>query len=55
MGLRTTKDEYARKSRAEHENIFALLEVRDAVKAAEAMRDHILRSMNDMLTRYTER
>ncbi|MBQ7220676.1 MAG: GntR family transcriptional regulator [Synergistaceae bacterium] len=55
MGLRTTKDEYARKSRAEHENIFALLEARDAMKAAEAMRDHILRSMNDMLTRYTER
>ena len=54
MGLRTTKDEYARKSRSEHENIFVLLEARDTEKAAEAMRNHILRSMNDMLTRYTE-
>lgn len=52
MGVRTTKDEYARKSQAEHEAIFSFLEARDSEKAAEAMRLHILRSMNDMLTRY---
>lgn len=54
MGVRTSKDEYAKKSQAEHENIFALLKAGDSEKAAEAMRSHILRSMNDMLTRYTE-
>ena len=53
MGVRTTKDEYAKKSQAEHEHIFSFLKDRNAEKAAEAMRVHILRSMNDMLTRYT--
>ena len=54
MGLRTSRDEYARVSRSEHEEIFAMLKAGDAEKAAGAMRAHILRSMNDMLTRYTE-
>ena len=54
MGLRTTKNEYAKKSRAEHENIYSMLKARDSEGASKAMRGHILRSMEDMLTRYTE-
>ena len=52
MGVRTTKNEYAKKSQAEHENIFSKLKARDEYAASMAMREHILRSMNDMLTRY---
>ncbi|MBQ2617662.1 MAG: GntR family transcriptional regulator [Synergistaceae bacterium] len=52
MGLRTTKNEYAKKSRAEHENIYSMLKARDSEGASKAMRGHILRSMEDMLTRY---
>ena len=52
MGVRTTKNEYAKKSQAEHENIFSKLKARDEYAASMAMRKHILRSMNDMLTRY---
>ena len=52
MGLRTTKNEYAKKSRAEHENIYSMLKARDSEGASKAMRVHILRSMEDMLTRY---
>lgn len=52
MGLRTTKSQYAKKSQAEHEKIFACLKKYDAEGAAQAMRSHILRSMNDVLTRY---
>ena len=52
MGLRTTRSQYAKKSQSEHENIFSWLKTRDAKASAFAMRNHILRSMNDMLTRY---
>ncbi|MBQ3655136.1 MAG: GntR family transcriptional regulator [Synergistaceae bacterium] len=52
MGVRTTRDEYAKKSQAEHENIFSMLKARDSDAAAKLMRNHILRSMDDMLTRY---
>ena len=52
MGVRTTRDEYAKKSQAEHENIFSMLKARDSDSAAKLMRNHILRSMDDMLTRY---
>lgn len=47
-----TRDEYAKKSQAEHENIFSMLKARDSDSAAKLMRNHILRSMDDMLTRY---
>ena len=52
MGVRTTRDEYAKKTQAEHENIFSMLKARDSDAAAKLMRNHILRSMDDMLTRY---
>ncbi|MBQ4402660.1 MAG: GntR family transcriptional regulator, partial [Synergistaceae bacterium] len=38
MGLRTTKNEYAKKSRAEHENIYSMLKARDSEGASKAMR-----------------
>ncbi|MBQ3403135.1 MAG: GntR family transcriptional regulator [Synergistaceae bacterium] len=52
MGLRTTRDEYAKKSQAEHEGILGMLRARDPEGASALMRKHILRSMEDMLTRY---
>ena len=52
MGLRTTRDEYARKSQAEHEGILGMLRARDPEGASALMRKHILRSMEDKLTRY---
>lgn len=52
MGLKTTENEYAQKSQEEHERIFEALRSRDADKASGEMRKHILRSMEDVLTRY---
>lgn len=52
MGLRTTRNQYAQKSQAEHMKIFDRLAARDAEGAAREMRTHIMRSMNDILTRY---
>ena len=50
-GLKITSTEYFKESHAEHENIFWKLLQRDASGAYEAMRFHIYRSMNDVLTR----
>ena len=52
LGVRTTKSQYAKKSQAEHEKIFTRLEDYDAEGASFEMRKHILRSMDDILTRY---
>ena len=52
LGLRTTRTEYFKNSHAEHENIFSKLQERDSSGAYTAMYDHIVRSMNDTLTRY---
>ena len=52
LGQSTTKSQYAKKSQAEHEEIFEKLKVYDTEGAALAMRHHIIRSMNDILTRY---
>ena len=52
MCIKTTEHEYARKSQEEHERIFEALKTRDADKASSEMRRHILRSMEDVLTRY---
>ena len=52
LGLHTTRAEYFTNSHAEHENIFARLQERDSLGAYEAMYSHIIRSMNDILTRY---
>ena len=52
MGVKTTEDEYAHKSQEEHEAIFAAMKAGEEAKACALMRRHILRSMEDMLTRY---
>ena len=52
LGLSTTKSQYAKKSQTEHEKIFEKLKIYDSEAAALEMRNHILRSMNDILTRY---
>ncbi len=52
LGLNTTRAEYFINSHAEHENIFSMLKQRDSLGAYEAMYSHIIRSMNDILTRY---
>ncbi|MBQ7196385.1 MAG: GntR family transcriptional regulator [Synergistaceae bacterium] len=52
IGLTTTKTQYAKKSHAEHQRIFMKLKAYNADGAALEMRKHIIRSMNDILTRY---
>ncbi len=52
LGLKTTRAEYFQISHAEHLNIFSKLKERDYSAAYEAMHIHIIRSMNDILTRY---
>lgn len=52
IGAETTQAEYARKSIEEHENIFDLIEKRDAEGARNEMHRHIIRSLEDVLTRY---
>ena len=52
MGLKSTEEEYARNSQAEHRQILAALESQDPKLAEEKMVAHIMRSMNDVLTRY---
>ena len=52
MGLRTTEAEYAEKSQKEHEEIYEALKNRQEDCARQRMNAHILRSMEDTLTRY---
>ncbi len=52
MGLRTTRNEYAKKSQAEHKEIYSMFKACNSEGAAMVMREHILRSMEDMLKRY---
>ena len=52
MGVESTVSAYAQGSQREHEEILTALQARDAANASAAMRRHILRSLEDMLTRY---
>ena len=52
MGVESTVSAYAHGSQREHEEILTALQARDAASASAAMRRHILRSLEDMLTRY---
>ena len=54
MGIKTTEDEYAEKSQREHEEIYEALKTRNEENAGNLMFRHILRSMEDILTRYEE-
>ena len=53
MGVESTVSAYAQGSQREHEEILTALQARDAANASAAMRRHILRSLEDMLTRYS--
>lgn len=50
MRYMETLEDYAKKSFAEHCMIYAAIESRDAEGARQAMYDHLMRSMSDMLT-----
>lgn len=52
MGLEVSEKEYAKISVAEHKKIVAALKTRDADHAGRVMYEHIVRSMNNMLTRF---
>ena len=52
MAVQVSEEEYAKLSMTEHEELMAALVSRDTRKARKLMRDHILRSMNDILTRF---
>ena len=52
MGVQTTEMEYAKKSFAEHKEIYEAIAAKDAETARERMEKHIRRSLDDMLTRY---
>lgn len=54
IGRDVTKADYARKSHQEHQEILAAIRTRSAGKAKELMEQHIIRSMNDILTRFTK-
>ena len=52
MGVKTTQEEYAIKSQEEHERIYEAMARRDGEGASKEMYRHIIRSMEDVLTRY---
>ena len=52
MGVKSTAQEYATKSLTEHKEILEALEKRDRDLARKRMHRHIIRSMEDVLTRY---
>lgn len=54
MGHKVTEDEYAKISMTEHKLILDALEKRDAELAGTLMHKHIIRSMENILTRYND-
>jgi DNA-binding GntR family transcriptional regulator len=54
MGHKVTEEEYAVLSVNEHRGIFEALEQHDEELARQRMKDHIIRSMENMLTRYSD-
>ena len=54
MGIKSTVTEYAKNSQEEHEVIFAAIKRRDSLAAGQEMTRHILRSLDDVLTRYQQ-
>ena len=53
MGVKSTEEEYAIKSMDEYKQILCALKKRDKILAGQQMSHHILRSMEDVLTRYS--
>lgn len=52
MGHQDTEESYAQVSIAEHEKILAAMKAGDEKLAKKRMEDHIIRSMNNILTRF---
>ena len=52
MAVKVTEQDYAKISMGEHDKIMQALIDYDAEKARTLMKNHILRSMNDILTRF---
>lgn len=52
MGHKDTEESYAQVSIAEHEKILAAIKAGDEKLARKRMEDHIIRSMNNILTRF---
>lgn len=54
MGHKVTEEEYARVSIKEHKTILDAIRNHDAEKARQEMYHHIMRSMEDILTRFNQ-
>lgn len=54
MGYNVTEEEYARISVTEHRAILEAIQQHDECLARKRMQSHIMRSMNNMLTRYQD-
>jgi DNA-binding GntR family transcriptional regulator len=54
MGHKITEDEYAKISNREHQLIVDAIVDRDEARAMKLMNDHIIRSMENILTRFSE-
>lgn len=52
MGYNVTEEEYAKKSFVEHKIILQIIKSKDEEKARKIMYDHIIRSMEDILTNW---
>lgn len=52
MGFRETEEDYSKVSISEHKQILDALMERDDIKARKRMNDHIIRSMNNILTNF---
>lgn len=55
MGHKVTEEDYAKISIYEHKQILDAIRNRDAELARKRMQDHIIRSMNNILTRFDRR
>lgn len=54
MGHKITEDEYAKISNSEHQLIVEAIVARDEARAMKLMNDHIIRSMENILTRFSD-
>lgn len=52
MGHKVTEEDYAKISIEEHKGILEAIKAHDSMKAKERMYQHIIRSMDDILTRF---
>ena len=55
MGHKVTEEDYAKISIFEHRQILDAVKANDGELARKRMQDHIIRSMNNILTRFEEK